>query len=52
MPNEDRILEEMLALATQLADSDDALMAGQYALLRARIAALIELRSFGADLAA
>jgi hypothetical protein len=52
MHDEDKLLEEMLALAEQLADSDDALMEGQYALLRARIAALIELRSFGRDLAA
>lgn len=52
MHDEDGLLEEMLALAERLAESDDALMAGQYALLRARIAALIELRSFGKDLAA
>lgn len=52
MHDEDNLLAEMLALADRLAASDDALMAGQYALLRARIAALIELRSFGADLAA
>jgi len=50
--DEDGLLAEMLALADRLAASDDALMAGQYALLRARIAALIELRAFGADLAA
>lgn len=47
MPDEDKILEDMRALAERLAASDDALMAGQYALLRARIAALIELRAFG-----
>ena len=52
MHDEDRLLEEMLALAERLAEYDDALMAGQYALLRARIAALIELRSFGRDLVA
>jgi hypothetical protein len=40
------ILAEMLALGDRLAASDDALMHGQYAYLRARIAALIELRSF------
>lgn len=50
--DEDGLLAEMHALAERLAESDDALMAGQYALLRARIAALIELRSFGAELAA
>jgi len=42
--DEDRILAEMLTLADRLAASEDALMAGQYAYLRARIAALIELR--------
>lgn len=47
MHDEDALLADMLALADRLAASDDALMAGQYALLRARIAALIELRSFG-----
>lgn len=52
MHDEDKLLEDMLALAERLAESDDALMAGQYALLRARVAALIELRSFGKDLAA
>jgi hypothetical protein len=52
MHDEDTLLAEMLALAERLAESDDALMAGQYALLCARIAALIELRSFGKDLAA
>lgn len=50
--DEDSLLAEMLALAERLAASEDALMAGQYALLRARIAALIELRSFGEELAA
>lgn len=50
--DEDRLLAEMLMLADRLAESDDALMAGQYALLRARIAALIELRAFGTDMAA
>ena len=47
--DEDSLLAEMLALADRLAKSDDALMAGQYALLRARIAALIELRAFGKE---
>jgi hypothetical protein len=41
---EDRLLAEMLALADRLVASDDALMAGQYAHLRARIAALVTLR--------
>lgn len=50
--DEDGLLAEMLAVAERLAESDDALMAGQYALLRARIAALIELRGFGKDLTA
>lgn len=52
MHDEDTLLAEMLALAERLAESDDALMAGQYALLRARVAALIELRAFGKDLVA
>jgi hypothetical protein len=42
--DEDALLAEMLALAERLATTNDALMAGQYAFLRARIAALIELR--------
>ncbi len=42
--DEDALLAEMLALATRLAGSEDALMAGQYAHLRARIEALILLR--------
>ncbi len=42
--DEDALLAEMLALAERLAASEDQLMAGQYAYLRARIAALIELR--------
>jgi hypothetical protein len=41
---EDRLLAEMLGLADRLAESEDALMAGQYAHLRARIAALIAIR--------
>jgi hypothetical protein len=48
-PDEDAILAEMLALAEQLAATDDALMAGQYDYLRARVAALIELRGAGAE---
>ncbi|WP_432770020.1 MAG: hypothetical protein HEQ22_04530 [Sphingopyxis sp.] len=52
MHDEDRLLEDMLVLAERLAESDDALMKGQYAQLRARIAALIELRSFGRERAA
>jgi hypothetical protein len=44
--DEAAILLEMLALADRLALSEDALLAGQYAYLRARVAALIELRSF------
>lgn len=47
MAEEDRLLEDMKLLADRLAASDDALMAGQYALLRERVAALIELRAFG-----
>lgn len=50
--DEDGLLADMLALAERLAASEDALMAGQYALLRARIEALIELRSFGKEVAA
>ena len=48
MPEQDEgaILLEMLALADRLAESEDALVTGQYAHLRARIAALIELRSY------
>jgi len=44
--DEGRLLLEMLAIADRLAASGDALMAGQYAYLRARVDALIELRSF------
>lgn len=44
-PDEDALLARMLALAEELAASDDVLMAGQYAHLRARIAALVEIRS-------
>ncbi len=40
-----RLLAEMLALADRLKESEDALLAGQYAHLHARVAALIELRS-------
>lgn len=51
MPSElhedDRLLAEMLALAERLADTDDQLMAGQYDYLRARIAALIDVRGGG-----
>jgi hypothetical protein len=50
--NEDALLAELLALADRLVKTDDALMAGQYAYLRARIAALIELRGLGAEMAA
>ncbi len=50
--DEDALLAEMLALADRLTETDDALMAGQYAYLRARVAALIELRGLGAELAA
>jgi hypothetical protein len=47
MPEDDAaLLAEMLMLADRLAESEDALLAGQYAHLRARVAALIELRSF------
>jgi hypothetical protein len=42
--DEDALLDEMLALAERLAASEDQLMVGQYAYLRSRIAALIELR--------
>lgn len=48
-PDEDAILAQMLALAERLSATDDALMVGQYDHLRARIAALIELRGAGAD---
>lgn len=44
--DESALLLEMLTLAERLAESEDALMTGQYVHLRARIAALIELRSF------
>lgn len=47
MQDDDALLAEMLRLADRLIESDDALVVGQYAFLRARIAALIELRSFG-----
>ncbi|MBY8823540.1 hypothetical protein [Sphingomonas colocasiae] len=50
--DEDALLAEMLALAERLEKSGDALLAGQYAYLRARVAALIELRSFGAEVSA
>lgn len=50
--DEDALLAEMLALAERLTMTDDALMAGQYAYLRARIAALIELRGGKMDSAA
>jgi hypothetical protein len=50
--DEDALLAEMLALADRLAETDDALMAGQYAYLRARVAALIEVRGLGAEMAA
>ena len=46
------LLAQMLALADRLAGSEDALLAGQYAYLRARVAALIELRGFGEEMAA
>jgi hypothetical protein len=49
---DDRVLAEMLALAEQLKDSEDELLAGQYAYLHARISALIELRSMAGDTAA
>ncbi|MBP8233221.1 hypothetical protein [Rhizorhabdus sp.] len=50
--DEDALLAEMLVLAERLTTTDDALMAGQYAYLRARIAALVELRGGEADRAA
>ncbi len=50
--DEDALLAEMLALAERLTTTDDALMAGQYAYLRARVAALIELRGGEAERAA
>ncbi|AJP71228.1 hypothetical protein [Sphingomonas hengshuiensis] len=47
MPRDEAaMLRDMLAIADRLAASEDALMAGQYAHLRARVAALVELRSF------
>jgi hypothetical protein len=43
--NDDAILREMLALADKLcAGATDTMMTGQYAFLRARIDALLELR--------
>lgn len=42
--DEDALLAEMLALAERLCASGDALMAGQYAHLKARVEALIALR--------
>jgi hypothetical protein len=42
--DEDELLDGMLAIAKQLAATNDALMAGQYAHLQARIEALIALR--------
>jgi hypothetical protein len=44
---ESAMLAEMLEIADRLAASEDALLVGQYAYLRARIAALIELRQLG-----
>lgn len=49
--DEDRVLSEMLALAEQLKATEDQLLAGQYAYLHARIAALIELRSMAGAVA-
>ncbi|WP_156495449.1 hypothetical protein [Croceicoccus estronivorus] len=43
--DEDALLAQMLEMAEQLAATDDALLAGQYDYLRARIAALMEIRS-------
>jgi hypothetical protein len=43
--SDDAILREMLALADRLcAGTSDTMMSGQYAFLRARIDALLELR--------
>jgi len=42
--DEDALLAEMLAVAERLCASEDALMTGQYAHLKARIQALIALR--------
>lgn len=50
--DEDALLAEMLALAERLTATDDALMAGQYAYLRSRVAALIELRGGDVERAA
>ncbi|MES2495771.1 MAG: hypothetical protein V4618_06645 [Pseudomonadota bacterium] len=46
--DEDALLAELLERADRLVETDDALMVGQYAHLRARIAALIELRGLAA----
>lgn len=43
------ILARMLELADRLAATDDEILVGQYAHLRARIAALAELQQFGAE---
>jgi hypothetical protein len=42
--DDDAILANMLAEAERLCECDDALLLGQYAFLRDRIRALIELR--------
>ncbi|MBB3991520.1 hypothetical protein [Croceicoccus naphthovorans] len=42
--DEGAVLAQMQTLARQLAQSDDALMGGQYEYLLARIEALIEIR--------
>ena len=42
------VLREMLALSQRLTETADAMLAGQYAYLSARIEALIELQAFGA----
>ena len=47
--DEDALLLDMLKIAQELECTDDALMKGQYAFLRARIEALLQLREAAAS---
>lgn len=49
--DDDAVLESMLREAERLCATEDALLKGQYEHLRARIAALIELRRTSAEAA-
>lgn len=48
-PDDAAVLAQMQVLARQLAQSDDALLCGQYEYLLARIEALIEIRGHAAS---